>query len=350
MDNPDLPREARVQALAETAGVYDDAGHTIKATEQLEEALELAPESYRPSLLNELAMMEVRNGALGSARQHYADLDSTGKEVPAALLGQGWLAALEGRHEDAAVLVRRLTSQISEPAERARWEADIVLRAGRAEEARLIIENVASEIRTEAARRQLLVHAGLSWMAAGHEEGAGRFFRQALELDRSHPYPEGQAWMAFWELRAGRNQDAIRRLKALDYNSVDAPGPVLILAAAEAAMGQPAAARKRLERSLGAGPVTRETWRALALVCGRLDDWQAARGYAEKAFALDDSAPAAAILAWVLVAGELDRDEGLRLAREAADRPDGYFQRIMGLPGFPTAEQVLAMAQPNSSR
>jgi tetratricopeptide (TPR) repeat protein len=131
---------------------------------------------------------------------------------------------------------------------------------------------------------------------------------------------------------------------------LNGPDPVLILAAAEAAMGQPAAARKRLERSLGVGPVTRETWRALALVCGRLNDWPAARRYAEKAFAMDDSALAATILAWVLVAGDLDRDEGIRLATEAAAQPDGYFQRVMGLPGFPTAEQVLALAQPNSSR
>ncbi|MBD3867204.1 MAG: protein kinase [Acidobacteria bacterium] len=344
LDNPDLPGDARVRALAESAGVHENAGHVIQARELLEEALELAADTYRPNLLNELAMMEVQHGGLSSARRHYAELASTGKEIPGSLLGRGWLAALEGRHEDAAVLVRKLTSQLPEPSERARWEADIVLRSGRLDEARVIIENALDETRTEPLRRRLLIQAGLSWTAAGQDEGAGRFFRQALELDRTHPFPEGEAWMAFWELRAGRNQDAIRRLKALDHASADGPDPVLILAAAEAAMGQPAAARKRLERSLDTGPVTRETWRTLGLVCGRQGDWQAARSYAEKAFALDDSAPVAAILAWVLVAGDLDRVEGLRLAREAAGKPEGYFQQVMVLPGFPTPESVLALS------
>ena len=349
--DPKLPREAKVRALAESAGAFAEAGHTLQARELAEEALELAPDAFRPMLLAETAMREVQSGGLETARRLYAELAATGKDIPNALLGQGWLAALEGRHEDAAALVRKLTSQISDPSERARWEADIVLRSGRAAEARVIIENAVGEIRTETGRRRLLNQAGLSWMAAGEEQGAGRFFRQALELDRSHPFPEGQAWMAFWELRAGRNQDAIRRLKALDHASMDGPDPVLILAAAEAAMGQPAASRKRLERSLGVGPVTRETWRELALVCGRLNDWPAARSYAEKAFALDDSAPAAAILAWVLVAGELDRDEGIRLARKAAETPPGYFTAVMSLPGFPTPEEVLALAaQPKSSR
>ena len=342
-ESPAIPTESKLKALVETAGAFNDVGDLTQARLLGAEALELAPDTFLPDVLRELALVEVQVGGLDQARSLYARLDETGREIPQSNLGRAWLAVLDGRFEAASTLIRELASKVSDPAERARWELDIARRSGKVDQARSTLEYGLEQAGTDSSRRRLLVQAGLSWMAAGDDEGASNLFNRALQLDTSHPLPEVHAWAALCDLRTGHPAEAIDRIEAMERFSGNGPTPELILASAELELGRPAQARTQLEELIRTGPVTRETWRVLAMAHAAENRWQPARTAAEKAYAMSGSPPEAAVLAWILIAGDLDTTEGVRLARAGVLAHDGYYHKVRVQPGSPSVLHALAL-------
>ncbi len=65
---------------------------------------------------------------------------------------------------------------------------------------------------------------------------------------------------------------------------------------------------------------------------------------------MDESPLMAATLSWVLIAGDFDVEEGVRLARTAAEGSNGYFARLRDLPGVPGALHALALGLAKQER
>jgi len=99
-------------------------------------------------------------------------------------------------------------------------------------------------------------------------------------------------------------------------------------------------AREQLER----GPDVASAHVALAYALGQQGRFDRAVPHAERAVAMMPDRTSRTLLAWVLIAGDIDIDRGLELAVKAVDTPDTYFEAAKEMTCMALAEHCLGVA------
>ena len=123
----------------------------------------------------------------------------------------------------------------------------------------------------------------------------------------------------------GRFDDAQRVLEqALDGEYVKPEETLPRLALCRLAQGDPDEAEALIRRGLEVGPVGWAHW-FLALAHIEQGRYEAALAVAEQCVARDSTRFSHELLAWVLIAGDLDIDRGIREARQALELFDPHF-------------------------
>ena len=93
------------------------------------------------------------------------------------------------------------------------------------------------------------------------------------------------------------------------------------------------------------GPRHRDALLVLSLALAGRDEWSSAADVARRVTAMDPDRESQEILAWALIAGALDIDEGIRVAELALTLPADPFRENTVLPVVPSAEHALGLAQ-----
>ncbi len=109
--------------------------------------------------------------------------------------------------------------------------------------------------------------------------------------------------------------------------------------------GDPTGAEQRLRSILRDGPVTSEFRAGLALTLAERGRYEEAEAEARWAFARKPNAGSHGLLAWVLIAGDLNVDEGIELAEKAMAMPLAFYVApgYRARPYLPTREHALGL-------
>lgn len=252
---------------------------------------------------------------------------------------------LETRGFDKA---RRLAKRMIELQPLVAWirtlPMEVELYADRPAEAGRLFQRALDWAERPSERREVLWEAAARYLGSGHWPEAEQAARQAMEL-----YPEGRvdfqtSIILTWALiRQGRLDEAegvLQEALALRPRNADL---LLTYASLDLVRAEPAAAERRVRDVLADGPARRTAFELLAVASmaqGRFDE---AEVNARRALSMAPDREQHALLAWILIEGGSDLDEGIDLARKALDLPFPDQARLSRPPYWPTAEHALGL-------
>jgi tetratricopeptide (TPR) repeat protein/predicted Ser/Thr protein kinase len=337
-DEPDDTR--KVWTWGQVAEAYLEIGDTNTAARYGEQAYAIDPDS-NPLLFGSIAMAR---RDYDSARKHFE-----------RFVGVDFVAfdklrdlALAQRKFDDAI---RISERIRTLQPQSWWAfsslvTDYIL-AGRFDEAEQLLERELETLTEEEDRQDVLRTLSRVWLRVGEVARAERYL-----VAKENPRPRDLAWEA--DTRAliawytGRYDEAVRhheRARAIRPVTVDEWGLVYRWDA-----GDVAGAERTIRGWLADGPVKRSMYEALAAVLVDQGRFEEALPVAEKCLAMEDNRQTNGIVAWVLVAGDLDLERGIELAEAGRAIPQTAWEPGLYAPAWPSPEHALGLARLKQGR
>jgi tetratricopeptide (TPR) repeat protein len=199
------------------------------------------------------------------------------------------------------------------------------------------------EAESDKPRADLWANAGWAALDATVDvPAARRALEEAVTLDPDHGWAHnGLGWC---DLRDGRLDEAEAQFRKAQELQPGHSQPAIGIAAAQIQQGRPADAERLLAQWLDRQEsLLAIRWMSVALAeQGR---WEEAERFARRAVAMSPSTASLAQLAWVLVAGDRNVEEGAKLAEQAKAELHPYYQgKYQWLSCFPSAEHCLGLA------
>jgi len=265
-------------------------------------------------------------------------------DIADAVLGLFWGDLLRGEPAPAMVDAERLAG-LTEPSA---WSSvrlfEACLRTGDGAGAEEAASRARAAVRTMKERRLLHGQLALGYMGAGRFDDAEAEVRSALDVMPETAAPDLQARLGLILMLRGEHDEARAVLESgLERTPADA-GLAVVRAANELARGDAAAAERRLRALLSTGPDEARAHRLLAYALAEQGRYGEAEPHARRQFAMDPSRDGHVALAWVLIAGDLDREAGLELAERATERAEIPYAVASRLPFVPPIEECLGRA------
>jgi tetratricopeptide (TPR) repeat protein len=320
--------EYRRQAVELTADPAEwDLGWDYKALGRLEEA-----ESAFLAYTKESRIDQNQ----GASQAYFEVLRDLGKTEEALRFAERWrkLRPADNRSHEAVIEIHNMAGR----------EAD----ADRALEAGLDFRRLLS------GRADLLVRATGSYSAAGRDERAEELIRQALALEGA----ESVDW--FWGVLLHvllQQQKYDEMEQVLDQQEAVQGGylPLWIerfrIPLALGRGDTDAALRVALDH-LSKRPIDARSLSAVAGTLAAREEFAEAEQYARKVFAMHPNREHHWLLAWILIAGEIDVDQGLALAEKARTLPGHWSEPVIleARPWAPSLEHALGLAHLKQGR
>jgi serine/threonine protein kinase/tetratricopeptide (TPR) repeat protein len=337
--------EERMWTHDHAARAYRDAGEHNRALEFFRQAMALATTPDSRTIMSErIGWLERLRGRTHKAQRWFQaciDADSTHKGGLWGIFNvsrdrgdrDATLAAMEARFAVESPGYFKDTR----PALRA-------LLSGRIDEARREYEQLlarpAADSRVWGRRRDV----AWQFIDANHPEDVAAICRPAFELPKSQELPDIHYVLATSHFLLGRFDDAERVFQdALTVEHPDTVGILSELAFCQLSQGQPDSAEASIRRALEVGQAS-WGYLALGLAHAARGRYEEARSVAEQCVARDSTRASHELLAWVLVAGDLDVDQGAREARRALELMHRTSSTSMRLSVWPPADHSLGLA------
>jgi tetratricopeptide (TPR) repeat protein len=108
--------------------------------------------------------------------------------------------------------------------------------------------------------------------------------------------------------------------------------------------GDPEAAESQATDLLKRGPALADAHVAMAYSLGGQGRFDEAMKHAERVLKMNPNRSNRTLMAWVLIAGNIDIDRGLEMAVKATDTPESYFEAAKDLACLALAEHCLGVA------
>jgi len=221
---------------------------------------------------------------------------------------------------------------------------EVLLRSGRVSEAERALESGLAALPSATAKRRLLIEAGWTWVRADRLENARAAFDRAHLLDPGGKDADVLASRGWILLLQGQREKAERAFRAGVEAMPRHDGNLRGLATSALLKGQDAAAEKMARDVLAQGPAKVSMHRLLASVLADEGQFAEAEKSARQAVSMDASRASLDLLAWILVAGNLDVEGGIASARDALKVAPDYWDAWERFPFTPVAEHTLGLA------
>lgn len=216
------------------------------------------------------------------------------------------------------------------------------LQAGREREAESVLESALASAHYETERRDLLHDVTWAYLAAGRPDRAEELARQALDNGPQRTWNWARLGDVLLRRRDFPGAEAAYR-KGLSINPRDV-WSLLGVARVDVARGSADAAERQVREILEDGPAHRDVFANLALALVEQGKFREAEPYARKVLAMRPDRWGHTLVAWVLIAGDLDLPGGLALAEKAAGLPEEWGDDAQAMPFDPSAEHCLGLA------
>jgi tetratricopeptide (TPR) repeat protein/predicted Ser/Thr protein kinase len=342
---------AKKKLWAEVADAYRDVGNETRATELLRKSLDVDPEGETWQTFLTLGWNSFSLGDYAQAEEwlRKATEQDTGAENRAFTglvrsnleLGR-YDAALQHATKHAEVHVQESLAQ-----------AQVVTtylvseQASKAEEA---LATGLAVLDLDSRKRGLLGSVARTYLNIGQPARAEELARRAVDLDPDVRDP----WLRATLSATLRRQERYDEAEAVIRQGLDVVFRELSLhrefALLDLLRGDLATAENRVRNLLSDGPAQEGLFHMLAHILAERERFTDARQYARRAFSMNPSRSNHTLLAWILIAGELDLEEGMRLARAALERPASWSESNTRYPFMPSPEHALGLAHLKQGR
>jgi tetratricopeptide (TPR) repeat protein len=214
---------------------------------------------------------------------------------------------------------------------------------GQLEVAEAELESAVSAIQAPRDVRNLLTMVVETYVAYGHLDEADAILKRALALDLPKKPRVAREEMQLAVLRGDWNAAAAASDRVLAIVPRDAS--ILIdRASLDLARGDAVGAEKRMRAFLEEGPASADAFRTLAYSLCEQARFETALGSAERLMAMSPVAGSHDLLAWILIAGDLDVERGVELARRSLELSRMPGDESMAWPYEASAEHCLGLA------
>jgi serine/threonine protein kinase/tetratricopeptide (TPR) repeat protein len=333
----------RRMLLETVAWAYSARGDHNRSLDSFRETLALDPDGVYPHLYGGMAWRQYARGRYDAARRDFQKAIELNPNDRGAHFGLVRLAA--DQRDDAAVdsLVDRLLETLPPGPFQVLGPAGQHLRAGRLEQARALYEEYVRRPNPDWVTLNSLTQIGDAYLDEGYVQDALEMFQRAAELEVSRRLPVALNNVGLCQLVAGNYAEGERTLRSALV--VQYPNRVTRtrLASAQILLGKFDDAETTLKNELEFRPHPYVD-QLLVLVRAGQARFQEARRLAERCVAMDSSRVSHEILAWTLIAGDLDVDRGIREAERALELPIAATNQFHQLPCWPPAEHSLGLA------
>jgi tetratricopeptide (TPR) repeat protein/TolB-like protein len=330
----------------ETGQSYRGIGDNIRALESYRQAREANPDGDLPPFL-----MGNRGWALMTL-QRYEEAEEilrkaaeTDSDLRNSTFSARVRTNIELRRFDEAQRLAEEHVEIHPDESYARADLVRVLLAtgqdSRAEEA--LQDGLENEGQTTGKRR-LLGNAAWAYLDSGRPARAATLARRAVEMDPLIRDP----WLRSPLLQALLREERYDEAEDLLRRELEVRPRDLTLLATRAQIGlrrgDLQAAEAEVRDLLSDGPASAWLSTLLATVLSEEGRFADAETPARRAFAMNPDRSRHALLAWILVAGDLDQEEGVRLAEAALEMPESPTAAADRPPYEPSPEHALGLA------
>jgi len=339
----EIDQDHRQRVLVQAANGNLDRGDYRKAMEHLAEARELGSERLTKEwymgmgqVLWKTDKVEELNELVIESVERYPGMDEMNQE------GRIVVAMAEG---DLDRVISLSTSVLEHSPNEVQPRIYMVASAASEEEwelvDRIVDETLASDL--EAGQKSQFLHQiGQSVSDVGEFERARGYVDRAVALspDRAEHSKNTIAWI---DARCGRLDEAQDYYKqAMEEGKSSTAGYGLMYVAIR--RQDYAEAVKIGQQLLDSGPETANLMRYMATAFAEQKMFREALPYAERAVAMDDGYASQSILAWTLVAGDIDVERGAEIADETADGRLHPEESRWKFAEFPSPEHSLGLA------
>ncbi len=232
-----------------------------------------------------------------------------------SLNGLAQLSVERGEHDKAIAYVQRLIDVLPAEPEARGLMVVVQSAAGNPEAAGRYLGEGLGLARTNEQRRSLLTTATFGFLFGNEVDRAVETGEKAVALDPGKNHTGPRLALAVARLRQRRFDDAERLVSDIvrthpnDHDALNLQGTILM------ARGDLEGAEGRFRELLELRPATVSDFANMAIVLGELGRYGEAVPHARKALEMEPSRSNHALLSCSLIAGKIDVDEGIRVAR-----------------------------------
>lgn len=217
------------------------------------------------------------------------------------------------------------------------------LRSGDDATVEKLTEDARKALSEERERRILFRELARAYLALGRSSDAEKWALEAVALtkDRDPKLDEILAWSL---MNQDRPAEAAKVLAGGLKAHPESAELLLMGAFNELVAGNPEAAERKARDLLEQGPALADAHVAVAYALGQQGRFKEAVEPARRAMAMSPDRANRTLMAWVLIAGDIDIDEGMELAVKAVDTPESYYEAAKEMACLALAEHCLGVA------
>ena len=325
---------------SQAAQTYLNIWDITKAREFADMALEASPDDSDAELMILLGRIAAESRDYERAREYFEKEE----ESTSALFGLYDLEVRQRNFDEATRIGEELSKRVYGGWGPMNWISAVIY-AGQAEEAERLLELELASMPRKLERKQLILGIAEAYAASGDLARAEHLFKReaALQADAE------QWWITLSRARVamtiGRYDES-----ADNMNSIPSSEWTLLQVACNDLMrGDLQRAESTLRDLIASGPASHNAYKMLAVSLSEQGRFQDALPNAERSVAMHAERSSYSVLAWVLIAGELDMERGVAMAeagRAIPPRPNALF---FSLPS-PPPEYALGLARLKQGR
>ena len=339
-DSPDGNRKKWV--WRNVAQYYLEIGYVTKAKQFAEMAYEASPDESDADLMTLLGRIAVENRDHEVARAYFEKANDT----IGALYGLYDLGIREKKFDDVIRISEELKKRLTGGWAATAWISSHIY-AGRGAEAERLLDLELESMSSTLDRQQLILVVADAYGSSGDLTRAQRLLEREAGLHADAERWWQQLTRAGVATRLGRYDEAAELLAA----TAGGNGWVSLQASSNELMrGDPARAESMTRDLVTRGPISRFAYEILAISLAEQDRFRDALGVAEKCVAMHADRDSYSVLAWVLVAGELDMVRGRAMAEAGRAIPPRLHQLPVFLLPQPPPEHALGLARLKQGR
>ena len=261
-----------------------------------------------------------------------------------AALGSFWASLLQGDSEEAVARAGRVAALAGHTA----WDQvraiEARLRTGDAAGAEAQARQASMVPRSAQENRILHGQLAMGYIGAGRFAEAEAEVRQAIGLKSERVALDLQGRLGWILMLQGKYGDARAALERGVEQSPSNARLALFHAANDLARGDSTAAERRARDLLSTGPARALTHRVLAYALAEQGRFREAEPHARRQLAMAPNREGFVALAWILIAGNLDREEGVELAEQALEIAETPHAAGWRLPYIPSPHECIGLA------
>jgi serine/threonine protein kinase/tetratricopeptide (TPR) repeat protein len=336
--------DALIAIGSRAAEAYFKIGDFVNAEQILQRGLESEDPMVLGKIYNSLGW-----AALNLARPREA-LDWFGKAIDTGLIKEDPLVGMTRARivlgqTDKAIDSAKKLDELTNGSGWARAKLiESLVRAGHEDKAKQLYKTTLEELTADRDRKYFFQNLAQAYLAMGRFTEAEEAARKAESLLGT----ERESWvdeLLTWTLMHGNKTAEAEAVLEVGLAANPESANLLLLKAFNYLVaGDPEAAESQATDLLKRGPALADAHVAMAYSLGGQGRFDEAMKHAERVLKMNPNRSNRTLMAWVLIAGNIDIDRGLEMAVKATDTPESYFEAAKDLACLALAEHCLGVA------